>query len=58
MSKQVQATVTFLLTFDKSEFVPEDYSDEAFKDAVDDFLNSKDVDWNDFIPTDVELEVV
>ena len=58
MRKQVQATVTFLLTFDKSEFVPEDYSDEAFKDAVDDFLNSKDVDWNDFIPNDVELEVI
>lgn len=58
MSKQIQATVTFLLTFDKSEFVPEDYSDEAFKDAVDDYLKSKDADWNEFIPTDIELEVV
>lgn len=58
MGKQIQVTVTFLLTFDKSEFVPEDYSDEAFKDAVDDYLNSKDVDWNEFIPTDIELEVV
>lgn len=58
MSKQIQATVTFLLTFDKSEFVPEDYSDEAFKDIVDDYLKSKDVDWNEFIPTDIELEVV
>ena len=58
MSKQIQATVTFLLTFDKSEFVPEDYSDEAFKDIVDDYLKSKDVDWNEFKPTDIELEVV
>ena len=58
MGKQIQVTVTFLLTFDKSEFVPEDYSNEAFKDAVDDYLNSKDVDWNEFIPADIELEVV
>ena len=55
---KVPVILTFLLTFDKSEFVPEDYSDEAFKDIVDDYLNSKDVDWNEFIPTDIELEVV
>lgn len=59
MEKVIHATITYLVTLTKEELDLEDnVSDEEFMDTAYRYAESSQLRLEDWIPTDIELEIV